>query len=219
MQFGQYDFRTFRFGSGSHETREDGMCVMEAVAYVAGEQHSDAPQCASPVISAFMRSWNDGLPSDEERNRLLSQFVFRLPGTKAPADIELQRSWMCFDWLVRECAAEFMSLSPSLATHANVLRGLPEINATNVDVVVPVIQAAGAAARAAAGAAARAAAGAAAWDAAWAAAWDAAWEKISPSIARLQASAVNLVDRMIRLTEISEGDLPKWIVDQAAVGV
>ena len=36
-----YDFRTFTFGVGGHASREEGMCFMEAVAYVAGEEHSD----------------------------------------------------------------------------------------------------------------------------------------------------------------------------------
>ncbi len=48
--------------SGSHTDFERGMCVMEAVSYVAGEPWSDAPQCACPVITAFMVSWNDSLP-------------------------------------------------------------------------------------------------------------------------------------------------------------
>jgi hypothetical protein len=174
MQFGDYDFRTFTFGKGAHESRDDGMCIMESVAYIAGEEHSDHPACASPVIAAFLRSWNDGIPSDARRRELLSEFVFRLPGTVASAEIELRRSWMCFDWLVRECAAEFMSLSPALQPHAVILRGLPEINASNVDMVVPVINAARDAARDAAGDAAGAAAMDAAWAAAGAAARDAA---------------------------------------------
>jgi hypothetical protein len=71
--------------------------------------------------------------------------------------------------------------------------------------------AAGAAARAAAGDAARdaawaaawAATGAAAWDATWAAAWDAtraaAWAALEPTKVGLQASALDLLDRMITL--------------------
>jgi hypothetical protein len=36
---------------GSHDRREDGMCLMEAVAFLAGERHSDRPVCACPVLS------------------------------------------------------------------------------------------------------------------------------------------------------------------------
>jgi hypothetical protein len=31
---------------GSHTAREYGMCAMEAVAWLAGEPHSDTPTCA-----------------------------------------------------------------------------------------------------------------------------------------------------------------------------
>ena len=44
---------------GGHTLTDGEMCVMEAVAYVAGERWSDAPQCACPVITSFMVSWND----------------------------------------------------------------------------------------------------------------------------------------------------------------
>ena len=169
-----YDFSTVRFGSGQHDSRDDGMCVMEAVAFIAGEPHSDAPECACPVISAFCRAWNDGLESDEERAKWLGEFVWRLPGTRATKDIELRRSEMAMDWLVRVCCAEFLSLTPSLSRHAQILRNLPELTSRNFDVHVSVILTARDAARAAASDAARYAEWAAASYAEWAAASDAA---------------------------------------------
>lgn len=54
---------------GNHRSREAGMCAMEAAAYLAGEPHSDHPQCVSKTIAAFMRSWNDSL-NDTHRQRL-----------------------------------------------------------------------------------------------------------------------------------------------------
>lgn len=98
-----YDFKTFQFGSGSHPTREAGMCIMEAVAYVAGKEHSDAPYCACPVIAAFLRVMNDNVP-DDRRGALLSDFVFRLVGTKATANIEQARAFMVADFAVRVVA-------------------------------------------------------------------------------------------------------------------
>ncbi len=67
--------------AGSHEKFSDGLCVMEAVAYVAREPFSDHPECACPVIGAFMRSWNDGLPADE-RQTLLLPLIPRLINTR-----------------------------------------------------------------------------------------------------------------------------------------
>ncbi|MGH9734669.1 MAG: hypothetical protein ACRD8A_08785 [Candidatus Acidiferrales bacterium] len=39
------ELQSVPLGTGSHE-KETGFCVMEAVAYVAGEKWSDAPECA-----------------------------------------------------------------------------------------------------------------------------------------------------------------------------
>lgn len=44
----------------SHRTREEGMCVMEAVAYVAGLPHSDHPECTDPIITRICIVTNDG---------------------------------------------------------------------------------------------------------------------------------------------------------------
>jgi hypothetical protein len=59
---------------GSH-AEDSQFCVMEAVAFVAGEPWSDHPVCACPVISAFMRNWNDSLPTDADRDRLLKDLI------------------------------------------------------------------------------------------------------------------------------------------------
>ncbi|MDR5728301.1 MAG: hypothetical protein RB191_12810, partial [Terriglobia bacterium] len=169
--------------SGSHEDFEKGMCVMEAVAYVAGEPWSDYPQCACPVITSFMIAWNDGLPSDVERDRLLKPLVLQLIDTRATPAIEERRSYMALDWLIRVHTPKWLDLVPSLASHAKSLRDHEEIvdmaGATAAGQLTRAAWAAAwdaarAAARAAAGAAAGDAAGAAAWAAAGAAAWDAA---------------------------------------------
>lgn len=85
--------------AGGHESFEKGACVMEAVSMLAGEGWSDHPQCACPVISSFLRSWNDRLP-DEERQEL-KQYIPLLIGSRASIEIERQRTWMMRDWVVR----------------------------------------------------------------------------------------------------------------------
>jgi len=67
---------------GKHGSREQGVCLLEAVAYVAGEPHSDHPACVSPVLAAFGRALNDALDS-VERQRLVP-LVPRLVGTVDP---------------------------------------------------------------------------------------------------------------------------------------
>src|SRR6185437_13825458 len=86
--------------SGAHEGPDDGVCIMEAVAYVAGEPWSDQPECACAVISVFLRAWNDALP-DDERDALLRPLIPLLVGTKGTKALEHRRSLMAADWLVR----------------------------------------------------------------------------------------------------------------------
>ena len=181
---------------GAHSEDSGEMCVMEAVAFVAGEPWSDHPACASNIIGAFMRSWNDLL--DDEGRQKLKPYVTKLVGSKAPKTVENKRAWLATDWLIHHQAPAWLDLA-GCTEQAAALRALPPILSTaKAKKAQPVLNdarakasAAGAAARAAAWDAARdaagAAAGAAAWAAAgdaagaaaraaaWAAAWDAAW--------------------------------------------
>ena len=203
------DLSTVRFGTGSHSvslapTGDRDLCIMEAVAFVAGESWSDSPACASPVVAAFLRSWNDAL-SDEDRDRLLpaAAWVPRLVGSRGDDATEKRRAYLALDWLLRVHTPAWLELVPALAPHAAALRALPEIvdmttDGRAGDTVRAARDAAGVAAwdawdaardaaRDAAGVAARDAAGVAAWDAAWDAAeaaaraaaeaeWAAAWD-------------------------------------------
>lgn len=184
---------------GAHSSPDDGMCVMEAVAYVAGEPHSDAPTCACPVIGAFMRSWNDCL-TDADRDRILAPYITRLVGSRSTSDVELRRSYLAFDWLIREQLAAWLSLTPALAERAVALRALPPlVTAAAVRSVVPLLREAQQDA-ATARAAASDAASDAAWDAAWAAAGDPASKALAPTRDQLQVSACALIDRMLAVT-------------------
>lgn len=111
---------------GAHNRPEDGMCAMEAVAFLAGEKHSDHPACACPVLGAFMRAWNDALP-DEERD-ILKPYLKDLIGSRSTRAVELKRSWMAFDWLVRVNTPAWLELVDELKGHAVTLRGLPPLS-------------------------------------------------------------------------------------------
>jgi hypothetical protein len=192
------DLDALTLAAGAHDSPDDGMCVMEAVAYVAGETFTDHPECASPVISSFLRSWNDGL-GDADR-QMLKPYIPRLVGTRTTAQDEETRAWMLTDWLARECAPAFMRLA-GLTKQAELLEQLAPLtdagSAKRAQKTLNKAQKDSAAARAAAGdaawAAARAAAGAAARDAAWAA--------LAPTVKALQASALLLLDRLIAVGE------------------
>jgi hypothetical protein len=167
---------------GQHLTRleraQKAWCAMEAVAYLAGERWSDSPQCACPVIASFMRAWNDGLLTDEDRNRLLKPLVPLVVGTRADTATEERRAFMAMDWLIRVHTPAWLDRVEALKPHAQALRDLETI-ADAAGLVAAtgrlrVAQKDAAAARAAASDAAWDAASDAAWDAARAAAMDAA---------------------------------------------
>ncbi len=166
----------FHLASGAHDSFSEGACALELVSYIAGEPWSDHPKCVCPVLGAFFRAWNDGLP-DDERDILLKPFLPRLIGTKGSAELAERRSLMAADWLVRVHTPAWLRLA-KLDAQADALAGLPEITAmAQIPSIRAPIEAAQRDARAAgdaAGAGAGDAAGAAAWAAAWAGAGDAA---------------------------------------------
>lgn len=194
-----------RLDASSHAPSDGGaMCIMEAAAWVSREPWSDHPECVCPVISAFLRTWNDGLP-DAERTTLLLPLLPKVVGTRNP-QLEKRRSLMAADWLVRTHTPAWLALA-GLTVQADALRALPEITSmAQVPSIRGPLEAArrdAAAAWATAGAWAATAARAAAWDAARAAAGAAAGAaaaaKLELTRKALQASAVALVERMCAL--------------------
>jgi len=122
---------------GNHEDLAAGVCAMEAVAYIAGEPHSDRPSCACPVLSSFMRRWNDTLP-DADR-AMLKPYIMRVIGTKATMAVEVRRSSLAFDWLAREYTPAWLDVA-GLTKHADALRGAKKIvNAARQDDIGPVL--------------------------------------------------------------------------------
>jgi hypothetical protein len=215
----EIDIESIKLLSGGHSGPESGFCVMEMAAYMAGEPWSDHPACVSAVLGAFLRSWNDAL--DDDTRQKLKPYVKRVIGTAGDGKDD-QRAWMCVDWIARTQLPAWLDLA-GLTEHAAAVRGMIAISDTESAALrLPTLAAAlaaardaawdaahhaaaGAAARAAAGAAAGAAAraaaagaaGAAARAAALAAAGAAAEQKLAPTVTALQASAFELLDRMI----------------------
>jgi len=222
------DLATLTLAKGAHRDRESGTCLLEAVAYFAGEPHTDAPACVSPVLRSFGVGLNDVLSDD--RRQCLVPFVPRMVGT-AGDGLDEARSYLALDWLVRTYAPAWLDLA-GLSVEARALRDLRRIvDLVSAQAAGPVVRqsaeeaaaawaatgaAIGAAARdtawtaawdavrAVPGDAARAAARAAARDAAWTAAWtaagDAAGAALAPTVATLQDSAIDLLDTMIAPT-------------------
>jgi hypothetical protein len=112
--------------NGSHSGPTEGACVMEAAAYIAGEKWSDHPECVSPVIGAFLRSWNDSLPTDADRDRLLKPLIPKIINTRSTARVEEQRSYLALDWMIRAFLPAWLRLA-KLADHADKVASLAPI--------------------------------------------------------------------------------------------
>lgn len=109
---------------GAHSNHEDGVCLMEAVAWVAGEEHSGSPECACPILSAYGRTLNDRMP-DGERNRFLKQLIPLLVGTRSTQVVERARA----EHLIRETARRILPIAMDavgLRGEAKRLRALPD---------------------------------------------------------------------------------------------
>jgi hypothetical protein len=226
---------------GAHATFQEGVCAMELVAWIAHEEHSDHPQCASPVIGGFLRTWNDDM-NDHDR-QLLRPYLGRIVGTRGTSEQEAERCWMALDWYCRASVPAWLR-SAGLTVEAEAVEATnPVLDGTSASVAYGVLDRARASAEAARAAAGHAAGDAAAtardaawgaarsaaWDAArnaagdaareiaaaaagaaWAASGDAAWAAVMggatprPTVRALQRSALDLLDRMIRVTERGE---------------
>jgi len=157
--------------NGAHRSPTDGLCLMEAVAWMRGVAHTDHPACVAPTIGAAGRAFNDNLPTDDIRTRLCVPLIPIIVGTATTAADEDTRAWLATDFLVREVTPSWMELAGLTATAAQ-LRAAPPL--TNSAIALGDLLRQAQHESDAARAAARAAAGDAAWDAARAAAWAAA---------------------------------------------
>jgi hypothetical protein len=113
----------YRLSPGRHVRAEQGRCAMEWVAHLAGEAHSDRPQCVSPIVGAFARSWNDAL--DEATRQRLRPYLGRMIGTAGDGGDDA-RAWRCADWLVRTGAPALLALA-GLPAAGTTLRELEPI--------------------------------------------------------------------------------------------
>ncbi len=202
--------------SGKHNNPDDGLCAMEWVAYLGGEEHSDSPVCVDPPLRKFAIGLNDRLPNDLRQE--LRPYLARMIGTAGDGRTK-ERGFMLADWAVRVTAAEALGAA-GRTKEAATLRDLPEItdrkSADNAKDVARLIASAPSYAAYAASAFAAASADANAAAAAYAAAYAAdaaayAYADAAASAAyaasasapsrpvweRLLPSALDLLDRML----------------------
>nr|MBA2714642.1 hypothetical protein [Rubrobacteraceae bacterium] len=119
-----------KLDKGSHSSFEDGHCATELVAYLAGEEHSDEPDCLSPILGAMLRRFNDN--ADDELRQRLKPYLPKCIGTANDGKEEL-RGYVVSDWSIRVALPMWMEL-PGATEVAEKLRALPPLSAENADV-------------------------------------------------------------------------------------
>lgn len=92
---------SYRLAPGSHASPKEGLCALEWVAYIAGEEHSDSPVCVDPVLRRFGIGLNDAMP-DEIRQRL-RPYLARMIGTAGDGRSK-ERRWKMADWAIHHAA-------------------------------------------------------------------------------------------------------------------
>ena len=93
-------------GTGTHQNPYGKLCVMECVAFVAGEPHSDHPKCACDVATALAIQANDTrLP---ELGAALSQRVLRLAGSNKGDAVTKERAYFLVDYIFRTLMPELL---------------------------------------------------------------------------------------------------------------
>jgi hypothetical protein len=104
---------------GGHSTFEEGTCAMELVDYMArarrgavslDQRPTDAPDCVSPTIRRLVIAWNDSLPNDAARLRLIGPLLPLMLDTRGTHKQEKKRLWLVMGWLFKELAPSLLEL-------------------------------------------------------------------------------------------------------------
>lgn len=79
---------TITLHDGAHGNFDDGHCAMEFVSWLADEGFTDAPECASPVLTRYTIRLNDRW--DTEKRQLLKPYLPRMIGTRGDGKDQLR---------------------------------------------------------------------------------------------------------------------------------
>lgn len=88
----------FHLARGRHASPEEGLCLLELVAFLQGQEHTDRPAGVSPAIASAIRFVNDRT-QDAARQQLL-RFVDQLPDTDDEHEQERIETFACVAVLI-----------------------------------------------------------------------------------------------------------------------
>jgi hypothetical protein len=95
----------------------NGLCVMEAVAWMAAEGATDRPECACPVLAAFAIKLNDGLSN--ENRQLLKPLILPMTRTRSEVHEKARAEYLVLAVVNRTLPQAFEASWPD---HARSLR-------------------------------------------------------------------------------------------------
>ena len=93
-------FQTVHLARGRHQSPDQGACVMELASMLADEPFSDHPRSVCPVMGAFLRAYNDGLPDDRRQD--LYEYAAKVVGTVSGRRVRRARARRCLTWFAAE---------------------------------------------------------------------------------------------------------------------
>ena len=99
---------------------------MEAIAWLAGEPHTDTPHCVCPSIVEIIRDWNDAL-THEKRNDILKPLLPIALNTNQGQKLEPARRTMAGDGLLHEGLSNWLYIC-GLPQQAQQAEALPKIS-------------------------------------------------------------------------------------------
>jgi hypothetical protein len=93
-------YQTVRLARGRHQSPDQGACVMELASMLAAEPFSDHPRSVCPVLAAFLRAYNDGLPDDRRQD--LYDYAAKVVGSVSGRRARRARARRCLTWFAEE---------------------------------------------------------------------------------------------------------------------
>ena len=112
--------RTIDLLPQSAHSREAGVTAAEALAWMAGEAHTEAPRSICPVLLAVIRSWGHNL-SQEGRNTLLRPILPLLLNTGCDTQASMNRAGILMAWTLMTNTPAWLEAG-GLAKEAVLLR-------------------------------------------------------------------------------------------------
>lgn len=115
-------FGDLRLREGPGGDFKNGLCVMEAVAWMANEGATDHPECACPVLTSFAIRLNDRL-NDENRQQL-RRLILPLTGTRSEAHEQARRKYLVLETARQIVSEAFDTIG--LPEHAEAFRAVKD---------------------------------------------------------------------------------------------